>query len=278
MDEVKYPVKEKIIIEGLYCLKFNVEPYGVSRNLLTEILSYRCYDSGYDEIAAGFLPDNIKYLTHTHSIYIAAINGHLNLAYKIRDILTTLQSDRSNTDKLIYGALAEGGHLKYVKQIYMKYQSNEFYTDDEKHKFTRLLLRNAVKGNSIETVRYCYERLIDIHRITCKNCLHISDTPCQLNTLYVTAIAISIIEMNDKNSSIEAYICETLHNVALNAGWYYKIDNLDFLLTKIKELGQTHLIPIIKQKILYRLELCQHTSRNSIKLQRMLEFIRDYQI
>lgn len=275
----KYTVKEKVIIDGLYCLKFNVDTYGVSRNLLKEILSYRCYDSGYDEITAGFLPDNIKYLTYRNSIYTAAINGHFDLTYKIRDMCYEDLSgiNRESINYLIYGAFAQGGHLKYVKQIYDTYHGSNFYLAKEKYILIQLLLNYAVRGNSMETLQYCYERLLDIHRMSCNHCQNISlDIPCLLYTPSVTAIPVTHI--NDENGSIEVRICGTLFNIATTAGYNYQIDNLDFILTKLKELGKSHMITIIKQKIIQRLYIYTHSQKNSIKLQKMLDFIKDYQI
>lgn len=166
-------IKEKFILEGLYYINNDIEPYSVSRNLLTNILSYRMYECEYDEILAGYMPANIRSLNRRHCLWLASVNGHLELCLKIKDYFENVcLYTPGDYNRLICTGLAEGGHLAKLKQMFNTINKSDptdetleeiitfnNFGESDYHDCQVTAFAGSTKGKSIETMEYCYNVL-----------------------------------------------------------------------------------------------------------------------
>lgn len=116
---IESPLTHIFILDGIRDIVQDKNQYGVARSLLKTILSYRVYNRVYDEIRAGFLPNESANYTLGKALKNAIKGNHKHLVkYFI---------DKAGCKIDMYGSIrtaVQYGYMElveYMKEIYQSY-------------------------------------------------------------------------------------------------------------------------------------------------------------
>lgn len=141
---------EIVICTGLSDMKYNRNPYGVARNLLTCVLDYRLYESFYDEIKAGFVPP--EEYNPRKALYLAARGNQQHI---IDMLVSENMVDIYRNDDGLSGAI-DGNHFELVKWFLGQCKMSAIFWD--------INMRNAARYCSKELFEYLIQ-----YMETCKD-------------------------------------------------------------------------------------------------------------
>lgn len=158
-----------IINDGLHDIINNTNRYGVARNLMKTILSYRSYTRVYHEIRAGFLPHSKVHYSTDRAFKNAIVGRRMDLIKYFSERMGNIMS-REGVDKCVYTAARYGytdlvdlcinkyfGHQKYAIEGYARINRMDLVAGHDAWYKNKYITRGAARGGHLEIVQKYFD-------------------------------------------------------------------------------------------------------------------------
>lgn len=162
-----------IINDGIRDITFDYNKYGVARNLLKNILSYRVYTEPYDELRAGFIPDRRNNYDQYKALKIAVKRNYIHILdhfqnlwhpYRWNHVYTAIYYGHTHLAKRLMGSDKPDIYHKAIVEAYARRNRIDLIENMELNIDPSICIcKGAARGGHLDLVEKYFKSSINTY-------------------------------------------------------------------------------------------------------------------